>query len=74
MINKKVFELVDFIRSKDGIGNKAELINAVQKEFALTKDRSVYYSEHFAIRYSSSQSTSFSNTVLSLSNFIPNLL
>ena len=31
MINKKVFELIDFIKSKDGIGNKAVLIETVQK-------------------------------------------
>jgi len=44
------------------------LIDDVQKQFKLTRDRSVYYSEHFAIRFSSSHSSSFSNTVLSLSN------
>lgn len=68
MINRQVFKLVDFIKSKDGIGNKSALIDAVQKEFSLTKDRSVFYSENFAIRFSSSNSLSFSNTVLSLSN------
>ena len=68
MINKQVFELIDFIESNDGIGNKAVLIEAVQEQFGLTKDRSVFYSENLAIRFSSSHSTSFSNTVLSLSN------
>jgi hypothetical protein len=68
MINKQMFNLVDFIKSKDGIGNKAVLIDEVQKQFKLTKDRSVYYSEYFAIRFSSSHSSSFSNTILSLSN------
>ena len=68
MINKQVFELIDFVKSNDGIGNKAVLIDAVQKRFGLTKDRSVFYSESLAIRFSSSHSTSFSNTVLSLSN------
>lgn len=68
MINKQVFRLVDFIKSKDGIGNKSVLIDEVQKEFGLTKDRSVFYSENLAIRFSSSNSLSFSNTVLSLSN------
>jgi hypothetical protein len=68
MINKKVFELVDFIKSKDGIGNKSVLLGEVQKKFGLTRDRSIYYSENFAIRFSSSNSLSFSNTVLSLSN------
>lgn len=68
MINKQVLELIDFIKSKDGIGNKAVLIDAVQKQFGFTKDRSVFYSENLAVRFSSSHSTSFSNTVLSLSN------
>jgi len=68
MINQKTFELIDYLKSKDSIGNKAVLIDDVQKQFKLTRDRSVYYSEHFAIRFSSSHSSSFSNTVLSLSN------
>lgn len=68
MINKQVFDLVNFIKSKDGVGNKSVLIQAVQKKFGLTKDRSVFYSENLAIRFSSSHSTGFSNTVLSLSN------
>ncbi len=68
MINEKVFALIDFILLKNGIGNKSVLINEVQQKFSLTKDRSVYYSEHCAIRFSSSGSLSFSNTVLSLSN------
>jgi len=68
MINKQLFTLIDFIKSKDGVGNKSVLISEVQKNFGFTKDRSVYYSEHLAIRFSSSNSLSFSNTVLSLSN------
>jgi hypothetical protein len=68
MINKEVYKIIDFIVSKDGIGNKSVLIEEVQKLFGLTKDRSVYYSENVAIRFSSSNSLSFGNTVLSLSN------
>ncbi len=68
MINEDVFAIIDFIKSKDGVGNKSVLIREVQKKFNLIRDRSVYYSEHFAIRFSSSHSLSFSNTVLSLSN------
>ncbi|TRZ51353.1 hypothetical protein D4R99_04480 [bacterium] len=67
-MNNEVFELVDFIKSKDGVGNKSVLVDVVQKKFSLTRDRSIYYSEHLAIRFSSSNSLSFSNTVLSLSN------
>lgn len=67
-MNKDIFSFVNFIKSKDGIGNKSGLIEEVQKKFRLTKDRSVYYSEHFSVRFSYSASTSFSNTVISLSN------
>src|SRR3989344_7616574 len=68
MINKQVFKINEFIKSNDGVGNKAVLIESVQEQFRLTKDRSVFYTEILAIRFSSSHSTSFSNTVLSLSN------
>jgi hypothetical protein len=68
MIKKQAFELIDFIKLENGIGNKSVLIDKIQKQFKLTKDRSVYYSENFAIRFSSSSSLDFSNTVLSLSN------
>ena len=40
----------------------------MQKKFKLTKDRSVYYSKHFSVRFSYSSSLGFSNTVISLSN------
>src|SRR3989344_8030581 len=68
MANKVVLGFIEFLQSKNGVGNKSVLIKKVQKEFGLTKDRSVYYCENFAIRFSSSHSLSFSNTVLSLSN------
>jgi hypothetical protein len=67
MINKAIFSFIDFIKSKDGIGNKVLLISEAQKKFNLTRDRSVYYSEYFSVRFSFSTSTSFSNTVVSLS-------
>ncbi len=68
MIHKDTFSIINFITEQNGIGNKSELIKKVQEKFGLTKDRSVYYSEHYAIRFSYSSSTSFSNTVISLSN------
>ena len=67
-MHKDVFSLINFIRELDGIGNKSTLIEKVQNKFHLTRDRSIYYSEHYAIRFSYSSSTSFSNTVISLSN------
>ncbi len=68
MINKEIAAFIDFIKSKDGIGDKTSLIDIATKKFNFTKDRSVYYTKHFAVRFSFSTSSSFSNTVISLSN------
>lgn len=68
MVHKNMFSIINFIKERDGVGNKSELIKEVQEKFCLTKDRSVYYSEDYAIRFSYSSSSSFSNTVISLSN------
>ena len=59
--------LIAFIEGLDGKADKTKLSKLVQAEFGLTKDRSVFYNDVFAIRFSSSQSNSFSNTVISLS-------
>lgn len=67
MINV-INKLVKFITKKDGIGSKEKLSNLVSKQFSLTKDRSVFYCNDFAIRFSTSASVNFSNTILSLSN------
>ena len=67
-MNRAVFELIDYIRKHDGIANKATLSKQTQQKFALIKDRSVYYSPHYAIRFSSTRSISFPNTVVALSN------
>lgn len=58
---------IDFIKSHDGIGNKAKLTGLAVSQFNLTKDRSAYYCNSFAVRFSQSSSGGFSNTVLSLS-------
>jgi len=68
MMHRDIISFINFVKSKDGIANKANLIKEVQDKFKLTKDRSVYYSKNFAVRFSFSTSTSFSNTVISLSN------
>lgn len=60
--------IIALIESHHGINNKAKLSKIVFDLFCLTKDRSVYYGPDFAIRFSASESTHFSNTVLSLSN------
>ncbi len=67
-MDNSLYKLIDFIKRLDGQASKARLQELVQKEFSLIKDRSVFYTEAFAIRFSSSKSTSFSNTVISLSN------
>lgn len=68
MYNKRVIdELVQFIESKDGIADKEKLARLVQREFHLVKDRSVYYCQDFAIRFSHSENKRMGNTVLSLS-------
>lgn len=68
MMHKEIKSFVEFVGSKDGVGNKSILIRDIQKTFKLTKDRSVYYSKTFSVRFSYSSSISFSNTVISLSN------
>jgi len=56
MMYKNIITFINFIKSKDGIGNKPTLISEVRKKFKLTKDRSVYYSKSFAVRFSYSTS------------------
>jgi len=68
MINKEIKSFIEFVKSKDGVGNKSVLMEEIQKTFKLTKDRSVYYSKNFSVRFSYSSSNGFSNTVISLSN------
>ena len=63
----QIYLLIAFIEGLDGKADKTKLSKLVQAEFGLTKDRSVFYNDVFAIRFSSSQSNSFSNTVISLS-------
>ena len=67
-MNDAIQKLLALIKANDGINDKARLARIVFEALALTKDRSVYYSADFAIRFSSSASRTFGNTVLSLSN------
>lgn len=64
----KIVELIQFIAEYDGISSKDFLKREVTKKFQLIRDRSVFYCNAFAIRFSYSKTDSFSNTVLSLSN------
>lgn len=67
-MNSVLDSLISFVRRHNGINDKARLCELVVAEFGLIRDRSVYYCAEFAIRFSSAASSSFSNTVLSLSN------
>ena len=67
-MNDAVTALLKFIEAHSGINDKTKLARLVADIFSLTRDRSVYYSADFAIRFSSSQGENFGNTVLSLSN------
>lgn len=68
MFNRdKLSQLVSFINAQNGIADKASLTKKVQTEFSLTKDRSVFFCQDFAIRFCKGRSRSFGNTVLSLS-------
>jgi hypothetical protein len=66
-MNSTIEQLITFLRKNDGINDKAKLAKLVFGVFSLTKDRSVYYSENFAIRFSASATKNLGNTILSLS-------
>lgn len=67
-MSSPITQLIQFIKEKDGINDKAKLATLVASRFSMTKDRSVYYNNSFAIRFSQAMTTGFSNTVLALSN------
>lgn len=67
-MNDSLGELLKLIKDNDGVNDKSRLAKTVAEAFNLTKDRSVYYCSRFAVRFSSSGSRNFGNTVLSLSN------
>ena len=60
-------ELIDYIHQNDRINNKDALASLVAYRFGCVKDRSVYYTNDFAIRFCKAESAIFSNVVLSLS-------
>lgn len=67
-MSSQISTLIQFIRKNNGINDKAKLTKLVSDEFQLTKDRSVFYNDSFAIRFSQAMTNNFSNTVLALSN------
>jgi hypothetical protein len=66
-VKATVKDVITFLQEQDGINDKAKLTKLVVEKFGLTKDRSVYYSQTVAIRFSASATANFGNTVLSLS-------
>lgn len=68
MYNFEIVEqLTEYISSRNGIADKKALEHQVQQNFELVKERSVFYGKWFAIRFCTSPTRNFSNTVLSLS-------
>jgi hypothetical protein len=68
-MNHLIKEFIDYIEDKNlAPQHNKELVkkDCVDK-FHLIKDRSVFYCEHFAVRFCYTKNNSFSNTVLSLS-------
>ncbi|MGH2637971.1 MAG: hypothetical protein ACRDF4_01580, partial [Rhabdochlamydiaceae bacterium] len=59
--------LILLLKTNDEINDKTKLSKVVTDTFHLTQDRSVFYCDDFAIRFSASASRNFGNTVLSLS-------
>ena len=66
-MNKLIKDLWALLEEHDGINDKAKLSKIVVSHFSLTKDRSVFFCENFAIRFSASDGQNFGNTVASLS-------
>jgi len=68
-MNNQCNAFVQYLLNDAPTHNKELVERAVMEKFSLTKDRKVYHNDYFAVRfsYSKSSSSSFSNTVLSLS-------
>lgn len=70
MIQEKLNELVEFVMDYADANpdrNKDDVAAAVERRFGLVKQRKVYVGPDFAVRFSQASTSSFSNTVLSLS-------
>lgn len=62
-----VNELIEFISSLDGKGNKNLVSSKVEEKFGLNKDRSVFFCDSFAIRFCYLSGKYFNGTVVGLS-------
>ncbi len=68
-MNKLCKEFVEYVMSSAPKHNKGVVEDDIRSKFSLIQDRKVFHNESFAVRfsYSKSDSSSFSNTILSLS-------
>lgn len=66
-MNQIITEFVEYVNHGMPKHDKAVAQKATQKHFNLIKDGTVYYTQHFAVRFCYSKNGAFSNTVLSLS-------
>lgn len=64
----KLEDFIRYIETLNWVGDKWIVIEKARLKFAFVKDRSIYYTDDFSVRFCYSASWSFSNTVLSLSN------
>lgn len=67
MNKSRIEDLLKSLSKLSSLNDKQKIADQITTEFALTKDRSVYYCKDFALRFSSSAKENFGNTVLSLS-------
>ncbi|MFI3303840.1 MAG: hypothetical protein SNF68_05140 [Rikenellaceae bacterium] len=68
MMNDIVSKFVDYIGSAEVSGCRKEVVvKKCVERYNLTRDRSVYYCDSFAVRFCYTSGASFGNTVLSLS-------
>lgn len=66
-MNQIITEFVEYVNHGMPKHDKAEAQKATQNHFNLIKDGTVYYTQHFAVRFCYSKNGAFSNTVLALS-------
>ncbi len=67
-MNQIVKDFIKYIEDINSPQNNKDLVKKeAVKKFNLIQDRSVYYCNYFAVRFSYTKNNSFSNTILSLS-------
>jgi hypothetical protein len=67
IVEQEINELILHLESIKFICNKKAVMGGIASKFNLARDRAVYQSTSLAVRFSTSNTSSFKNTVLSLS-------